>query len=633
MACSTKVQTQSPREAAQLQATLDGYKLSMASENAVSGILESLECRRKLLEVSAKLGLENDPNLRGAFQKDEKRIATLLISIFTSSFLEEIALRLEGDPAQCFLDVVQSTLDQGLLIAEDHSRMARRILRKLSASCDILPSSLFITGITGKEQYPTFGGGYGDIYRALYGKQTVALKYMRAVQFVRGSELREIRLRFCREALLWKGLHHPHILPFLGIDQNNFPLSLVAVSPWMEHGTVVNHLKKHGHGHVDKLLYEIAQGLQYLHLCGIVHGDLRGTNILINEEWSACLADFGLSIFSDATASMTTNRGGSLYWMAPELLDPDRFGIKFIRTPASDVYAFGCVCVELYTGRPPFGGLPEPAALMKVISGIRRERPSSSPAMSDTLWQHVTEYWDQNPNARPVTQILVQNMVWPVPLQHPPSLSATELTMSMALPDDPPLDQLTLAAYPQSVLFPVVPTIPASAYIRPPTPTPSLPPADEADLIDLDPPYVYDPHTTYADPNVQAWAQYYAAGGTDRKGTVYFASVPGIKGAVREQSEQLDPPYVYDPHRTYSDPNVQAWAEYYAAGGTAVEGTVYFVNVPGVTGVYADPNVQAWAQYYAAGGTDRKGTVYFASVPGIKGAVREQSEQLDPPYE
>lgn len=70
-------------------------------------------------------------------------------------------------------------------------------------------------------------------------------------------------------------------------------------------------------------------------------------NILINKDWSACLADFGLSIFSDATRSMTTNRGGSLYWMAPELLDPDRFGLQFARTPASDVYAFGCVCLEV----------------------------------------------------------------------------------------------------------------------------------------------------------------------------------------------------------------------------------------------------------------------------------------------
>ncbi|KAJ6476177.1 hypothetical protein C8R45DRAFT_371809 [Mycena sanguinolenta] len=100
--------------------------------------------------------------------------------------------------------------------------------------------------------------------------------------------------------------------------------------------------------------------------------------------------------------------------MAPELFDPDRFGYDFARTPATDVYAFGCVCLELYTGLHPFSGLSETAALLKVIDGGRPERPSS-PVMSDTLWQHVTEFWAQDPEARPATDLVVQNMVWPIP--------------------------------------------------------------------------------------------------------------------------------------------------------------------------------------------------------------------------
>ncbi|KAF7373346.1 Kinase-like protein [Mycena sanguinolenta] len=191
------------------------------------------------------------------------------------------------------------------------------------------------------------------------------------------------------------------------------PSSLCMVSPWMEHGTVLNYLKTHGHTNLDKLLYEIAQGLEYLHSHNVVHGDLRGTNILIKEDWSACLTDFGLSILSDVTSTMSTNRGGSAHWMAPELLDPDRFGIKFARTAATDVYAFGCVCIELYTERPPFSNVSETAALLKVINGERPERPPGPPAMSDTLWQHVTEFWAENPTTRPSTQSVVQAMTWP----------------------------------------------------------------------------------------------------------------------------------------------------------------------------------------------------------------------------
>ncbi|KAJ7809655.1 kinase-like domain-containing protein, partial [Mycena leptocephala] len=206
----------------------------------------------------------------------------------------------------------------------------------------------------------------------------------------------------CREALVWQHLQHSYILPLIGIDRETFPSSLCMVSPWMEHGTVLNYLNNNGRTNVDKLLSEIAQGLQYLHSQNIVHGDLRGANILITDEWSACLADFGLTSLSDATtATHTSHRAGSIRWMAPELIDPEQFGMKFARTPASDVYAFGCVCLELYTGRPPFNTLSETATLLRVINGDRPDRPSSEPAMSEALWQHVNELWAQDSALRP----------------------------------------------------------------------------------------------------------------------------------------------------------------------------------------------------------------------------------------
>ncbi|KAF7349005.1 Kinase-like protein [Mycena venus] len=192
------------------------------------------------------------------------------------------------------------------------------------------------------------------------------------------------------------------------------------VSPWMEHGTVLQYLKDHGRANVDRLLFEVAQGLHYLHSCNIVHGDLRGTNILVNEDWSACLTDFGLSVFSNASAPMNSpTRAGSILWMAPELIAPDRFGYEFARTPATDVYAFGCVCVELYTGRPPFSELSEGSALLKIINGERAVRPSGIPAMSDTLWQHVMEYWAESPVTRPTTEAVVQHMACPSAAQKP----------------------------------------------------------------------------------------------------------------------------------------------------------------------------------------------------------------------
>jgi serine/threonine protein kinase len=102
-------------------------------------------------------------------------------------------------------------------------------------------------------------------------------------------------------------------------------------------------------------LLQIAEGLGYLHSMKIVHGDLRGTNILVADDWNVCLADFGLTgVIEDAVSTTsgaftsTANHAGSLRWFAPELIAPTFFGCeRFVRTPASDVYAFACVCLEV----------------------------------------------------------------------------------------------------------------------------------------------------------------------------------------------------------------------------------------------------------------------------------------------
>lgn len=73
------------------------------------------------------------------------------------------------------------------------------------------------------------------------------------------------------------------------------------------------------------------------------------SNILVDKDGHVRVADFGLTGFQNATlASKTTNRNGSIQWMAPELLDPERYGLdRFKRTTNSDVYAFACVCSEV----------------------------------------------------------------------------------------------------------------------------------------------------------------------------------------------------------------------------------------------------------------------------------------------
>ncbi|KAJ7229243.1 kinase-like domain-containing protein [Mycena rebaudengoi] len=321
---------------------------SMSAEDSISALVKSRESRTTLLKLSSDLGSADNPKLRDALREDELRLAAHIPAILESESSESILLR-----------------------ERDHKSKARRIILKLSEACDKLPSSLFISGVTGCDEHATFGGGFGDIYQASYAGKTVALK------LVRTFHGQETRLKFCREALVWQDLQHPYILPLIGIDRESFPAtSLCMVSPWMEHGTALRYLNDHGRANVDRLLSEIAQGLEHLHSRDIVHGDLRGVNILINDQWRACLADFGLTSFSDATTTaLSSNRAGSLY-----------------------------------TGRPPFPDIPEPAAMLRVIDGGRPLKPSCDPAISDALWQCLNECWTEDSAARPATHVVVQHM-------------------------------------------------------------------------------------------------------------------------------------------------------------------------------------------------------------------------------
>jgi serine/threonine protein kinase len=154
-----------------------------------------------------------------------------------------------------------------------------------------------------------------------------------------------------------------------------------------------------------------------------VHGDLRGTNILIDDNEDIRLADFGLTVFADATNGHTSCVGGSTRWMAPELFVPKLFGLDcYRRTYASDIYAVACVAVEVRirgcvtfppntcpkqacTKAPPFPNFPagrfgEIAVLLHVIKGGRPERPLVD-VMTDPLWRLVEMCWSHDIATRP----------------------------------------------------------------------------------------------------------------------------------------------------------------------------------------------------------------------------------------
>ncbi|KAJ7631920.1 kinase-like domain-containing protein [Mycena polygramma] len=382
-------------------------KRRLRAEAAVTAVLSNQEQKRVLLDTTGG-------SLDDALRACDQRICTSLLAVLGSRNAKRAVLALESGPTQSFMDAVQDVPDRGSLTS-GRTFDARRLIIRLSEARGLLPSSLFIARVTDRREYATVCGGFSDIYRAMSGGRPVALKRLR--RFQEDTDSRS-RLQFCREALVWQTLRHQYILPLIGIDRDTFPSSFCMVSPWMEYGTVLKFLKDRGRGDVQKMLLQITEGLGYLHSMKIVHGDLRGTNILVSDDGNACLADFGLTrviddVISDTSGALGTssNHAGSVRWFAPELIDPTLFGCeRFVRTPASDVYAFACVCLEakLLTGRRPFSEVPQDITVMlKVRDG---ERPARPAAMSDTLWELVTAAWAPGITDRPRIEKIIESM-------------------------------------------------------------------------------------------------------------------------------------------------------------------------------------------------------------------------------
>ncbi|KAI9146117.1 kinase-like domain-containing protein, partial [Paraphysoderma sedebokerense] len=102
--------------------------------------------------------------------------------------------------------------------------------------------------------------------------------------------------------------------------------------------------------------YQIAEGLEYLHSRGVLHLDLKSKNILLDKDYNIKLADFGIAkmksdnIDSDFSAMML----GSIFWMAPEIINPKKIQNSNPYTEKADVWAYGMILYELLTQKLPF---------------------------------------------------------------------------------------------------------------------------------------------------------------------------------------------------------------------------------------------------------------------------------------
>jgi serine/threonine protein kinase len=217
-----------------------------------------------------------------------------------------------------------------------------------------------------------------------------------------------IRKQFCNEAVLWRQLKHPNILPLLGVNIKLFDPSFCLITPWMGNGDIISYSKQNTTHNRHTALLEIAAGLSYLHSRNppITHGDIRGANILVTDDAHCCLADFGLAIITVGSQSLSTattgNMKGSLRWMAPELIHVDGQAEEAsLNNPSRDIYAFGCTVIEILTLQYPFHNIKtDYGVLASLMSGARPDRPQNA-WCTNAIWDLTSRCWAQHASARP----------------------------------------------------------------------------------------------------------------------------------------------------------------------------------------------------------------------------------------
>ncbi|THU85509.1 kinase-like protein [Dendrothele bispora CBS 962.96] len=318
----------------------------------------------------------------------------------------------QGELAQSLLDLLQTLYDYPGVLPKLRSKILHAIIR-LSDKSGLYPNCLALDNVTKVGDHPVAAGGFGEIWKGLIGGQMACLK---VVKIYGDSDVQKLLKEFLKEAILWRQFNHPNVLPFLGLYFLDLSKQRIClISPWMEMGNLRQYLDKHGEDPIDyfALAFDIAYGLSYLHEKKVVHGDLKGDNILITNFGRAAIADFGLArkVSESDTLRLTSlstshHVKGSTRWLAPECLLENG-----VHTYHSDIYAFGCVCYEVFTGLIPFYEFPrEISVVIHLNEGRRPSRPANS-RLNDNMWGIMQECWRQEPDSRPPTNTLSGRIV------------------------------------------------------------------------------------------------------------------------------------------------------------------------------------------------------------------------------
>ncbi|TVY22042.1 Serine/threonine-protein kinase STE11 [Lachnellula arida] len=244
-------------------------------------------------------------------------------------------------------------------------------------------------------------GSFGSVYLALHAVtgELLAVKQVEALSpganSANDARKKSMIDALKREISLLRDLQHPNIVQYLGASSSSETLNIFL--EYVPGGSVQTMLNSYGalrEPLIRNFVRQIVTGLAYLHGRDIIHRDIKGANILVDNKGGIKISDVGISKKMEASniltgASQNKNRPslqGSVFWMAPEVVKQTSY------TRKADIWSLGCLVVEMMTGTHPFPDCSQLQAIFKIGGAkISPTIPDHASADAKTFLQQAFE--------------------------------------------------------------------------------------------------------------------------------------------------------------------------------------------------------------------------------------------------
>lgn len=251
-------------------------------------------------------------------------------------------------------------------------------------------------------------GSFGSVYLALHAVtgELLAVKQVETPSPGANSQT-DARKKSMIEALkreisLLRDLRHANIVQYLGCSSSAEHLNIFL--EYVPGGSVQTMLNSYGalpEPLVRSFVRQILNGLSYLHNRDIIHRDIKGANILVDNKGTIKISDFGISKKLEASnilngANNNKNRPslqGSVFWMAPEVVKQTSY------TRKADIWSLGCLVVEMMTGAHPFPDCSQLQAIFKIGGG--KAAPTIPESASPEATKFLSQTFEIDHNLRP----------------------------------------------------------------------------------------------------------------------------------------------------------------------------------------------------------------------------------------